>query len=223
MKAVVLFSGGKDSTFTLHVATMMGFDVVELVTLVPRSGAPRLLHKPFARYTRVQGEAMGIGVRVAEVGDEDEELAILRVLRESVAETGATHLFVGALLSDYQRIRFAMISEELGLKIVAPLWRNDQVRYMYELVDSGIEAMIVSVSAYGIPLEWLGRVIDRELVDQIVERSRRFGFNPAFEGGEAETFVVNAPLFRRRVCVDFERVVLSDFEGFVKPLRVYLC
>jgi len=223
LKAVVLFSGGKDSTFTLHVATMMGFDVVELVTLVPRSGAPRLLHKPFARYTRVQGEAMGIGVRVAEVGDEDEELAILRVLRESVAETGATHLFVGALLSDYQRIRFAMISEELGLKIVAPLWRNDQVRYMYELVDSGIEAMIVSVSAYGIPLEWLGRVIDRELVDQIVERSRRFGFNPAFEGGEAETFVVNAPLFRRRVCVDFERVVLSDFEGFVKPLRVYLC
>ena len=223
MKAVVLFSGGKDSTFTLHVATMMGFDVVELVTLVPRSGAPRLLHKPFARYTRVQGEAMGIGVRVAEVGDEDEELAILRVLRESVAETGATHLFVGALLSDYQRIRFALISEKLGLKIIAPLWRNDQVKYMYELVESGIEAMIVSVSAYGIPLEWLGRVIDRELVDQIVERSRRFGFNPAFEGGEAETFVINAPLFRRRVCVDFERVVLSDFEGFVKPLRVYLC
>jgi len=222
LRAVALFSGGKDSTFSIHVATAMGFDIVELITLIPRAEAPRLLHKPFARYTRVQGEAMGIPVRVAEVG-EDEEGAVLRALRESARETGATHLVVGALLSDYQRIRFALAAEKAGLRILAPLWRIDQVKYMYELVESGIEAMIVSVSAYGIPLTWLGRVIDRELVDEIVARAKRFGFNPAFEGGEAETFVVNAPLFRKRVCVEFERVIVSDFEGFVKPLRVYLC
>ncbi len=224
MKAIALYSGGKDSTFALHVATLMGFDVVELVTLVPRSREPSLLHKPFAKYVPLQAEAMDIPARVIEVDEGvDEELAVLDALRASARETGATHLFVGALLSDYQRIRFAIAAEEAGLKIIAPLWRNDQVKYMYELVESGIEAMIVSVSAYGIPLDWLGRVIDRELVDEIVARARRYGFNPAFEGGEAETFVVNAPLFKRRICVEFERVKVSDFEGFVKPLRVYLC
>ncbi len=224
MKAVALCSGGKDSIFAIHVATMMGFDVGALLTVIPKHDSPMLFHKPFAPYVSLQAESMGIEWVSTEVWREgEEEHALLRVLRDGMRSTGATHLVVGALLSDYQRIRFALVAEKVGLRIVAPLWRKDQARYMRELIDAGVEAMITSVSVHGLPLEWLGRVIDRELVEEIIARARRYGFNPAFEGGEAETFVVNAPLFRKRICVEYERVIVSEFEGFVKPVRVYLC
>lgn len=224
MKAIALCSGGKDSVFAIHVAALMGFDVEAVLTIVPRYEAPKLFHKPFAPYVSLQAQSMGMEWLSIEVSSEDEEEhALIRILEMGKKFTEATHLVVGALLSDYQRIRFALAAEKVGLRIVAPLWRKNQVEYMRELVDAGIEAMITYIACYGIPLDWLGRVIDSELVDEIVEKARRYGFNPAFEGGEAETFVVNAPLFRKRVCVDYEKVIVSEFEGFVKPVRVYLC
>ncbi len=221
MKAIALFSGGKDSTFAIHLASMQGFEIEKLVTVIVENRAPHLFHRPFAEYTVLQAEAMGIPI-VVERGV-DEEQTLVKALRRALEGTRATHLVVGALLSDFQRTRFAMVAEELGLKLFAPLWRKDQYRYMKELVEFGIEAMIVSITCFGLPLEWLGRVVDEKLVEEIARRARRYGFNPAFEGGEAETFVVNAPLFRFRICVDFEKVVLSEFEGFAKPLRVYRC
>jgi len=220
MRAIALFSGGKDSTFALHIAVHEGFEIVRLLTVVPPRRDSMLFHTPFTQFVELQAESMGIPIEVAPI-DSEEELA--HVLKKIARETRATHLVVGALLSDFQRIRFACAAYEAGLRVFNPLWRKDQARYLMELVEWGIEAMIVSITAYGLPLTWLGRVIDRELAREIVERARRYGFNPAFEGGEAETFVVNAPLFRRRICVDYEVIKLSEFEGFVKPLRVYLC
>lgn len=61
------------------------------------------------------------------------------------------------------------------------------------LVRDGFKFIITSASAYGFPFELLGKIIEAEDVEKIIEASRKFGFNPAFEGGEAETFVTYAP------------------------------
>ncbi len=225
MRAIALFSGGKDSTYAIHIAMLQGFEICKLITLIPREESSWLLHRPFAEYTKLQAEAMGLSVAIEHVsGEKEREVDEIRnALAKHVDECRATHLVVGALLSDYQRVRFALIAEDLGLRLFSPLWRKPQEKYLLELVDSGFKVLIVSITAYGIPLRYLGTIITRDVAEDIISRARRYGFNPAFEGGEAETFVIEAPLFRRPICVEGEHVIASNFEGYFKPRRVYLC
>ena len=42
---------------------------------------------------------------------------------------------------------------------------------------------------------WLGKKIQIQILTILKNLSEKFGFNLNFEGGEAETFVVNCPIF----------------------------
>lgn len=196
-----LFSGGKDSTYALHWAVAKGFDVRCLITVIPRSEDSMIFHRPAVEYTALQSRALGIP-QIVTRGRSDREVEDLKgILESAVKSYELDGIVTGALLSDYQRIRINMLCEELGLRTYSPLWRKDQGSYMLDLVDGGFRFIITSISAMGLPPRLLGRVIDRGQVEEIIRLSARYGFNPAFEGGEAETFVVDAPLFKFRVLV----------------------
>ncbi|WP_291999399.1 diphthine--ammonia ligase [Caldivirga sp.] len=209
----VLFSGGKDSTYAVHWALMHGFDVKCLVTLMPGREDSWMFHRPAVEYTRLQAEAMGIrqiidttsGVRGEELDD------LRRILKRAIDECEVTGVVTGALLSDYQRMNINMVSEELKIRVYSPLWRKNQARYLMELHESGLRFMLTSIDAYGLDSRLLGKVLDKADLEYIIELSQKYGFNPAFEGGEAETFVVDAPLFRKSIKVS----------GYVKRIGEY--
>ncbi len=201
MKLGCMFSGGKDSTYALHWAALQGFEIACLITVKPRPDS-WLFHVPCIDLTKLQAEALGLPlVEVkGEMRGERELDDLRRALRAAVEEYGIDGIVCGALLSDYQRMRFAIATEELGLKLYAPLWRNDQKQYLRE-VTRALEFMVVSVSCLGLPKSLVGKVVTPELAEEIIRLSERYGFNPAFEGGEAETLVLDAPLFQKRLRV----------------------
>lgn len=80
------------------------------------------------------------------------------------------------------------------------------------LAREGFKFVITSASAYGFPFDLLGKEITTEDVEKIIERARRYGFNPAFEGGEAETFVTYAPLFKTQLKVKGRLRRISEYE-----------
>ena len=208
-----MFSGGKDSTYALHWAFLHGFRVKCLLTLMPARDDSWMFHRPAVEYTRLQAEALNIehvtmpvsGVKGREVGE------LREALRFVMERFGVEGVVTGALLSDYQRMNINMVSEELGLKVFSPLWRKDQRAYLIDLYNMGIRFIITSIDSYGLDPGLMGKVLSMEDLLKLIELSKRYGFNPAFEGGEAETFVVDAPLFRRRIAV----------EGYVKRVGEY--
>ena len=200
LKAAALLSGGKDSNYALHWAALHGLEVCCAITLKPPEDS-ELLQFPSVELAGLQAKAMGIRWLHAE-GDEE----LLKDLMLRAKDMGAKYLVTGALLSDYQRQRLGAWSEEAGLVPVNPLWRIDQAKYMRALVRQGFEFILTRVAAYGLGPEWLGRVITEEDVEEIIRLAERYGFNPAFEGGEAETLVVKAPLYKKRLKVKGEKV-----------------
>lgn len=160
-----------------------------------------MFHYPNLTWTRLQAEAAGIpqlmaptaGVKEAELEDLE---AILSDARDRYAIEG---VYTGALASVYQKTRVEKVCGRLGILCFSPLWGSDPEAYLKTLVRDGFSAVVVSVSALGLDRAWLGRALDNQSVEELAALGRKFRFNAALEGGEGETFVLDCPLFSKRL------------------------
>ncbi len=112
---------------------------------------------------------------------------------------GIEAIYTGALYSNYQKSRIEKLADEVGLKAVSPYWHVDELEYMNLIVSLGFDVIISGVSAYGLDEKWLGRKIDEKCIDDLIRLNEKVGINLAFEGGEAETLVLDGPIFKKRV------------------------
>jgi diphthine-ammonia ligase len=99
----------------------------------------------------------------------------------------------GAIESTYQRDRVDSVAEQVGLKVFTPLWQFQRQQYMHWLVREGFEVEITDVAARGLDESWIGRVLDEDSVEELLELAEKYRFHPAGEGGEYETRVVGFP------------------------------
>jgi uncharacterized protein (TIGR00290 family) len=76
--------------------------------------------------------------------------------------------------------------------------------------------------AMGLGPDWLGRLIDSEGVDELRSISRRYGVSLVFEGGEAETYVLNAPIFSRKIRIVEAYPVWKGDSGYLNIVRASL-
>ncbi len=221
MRVCALFSGGKDSTYALHWAFLKGFEVVCLLTLRPRNIESMLFHYPNVEWTEKQAKALEIPQVIKDVrsiGEEEvEELS--GVLEEVKAEFKIEGIVVGALLSDYQRMRFNIAAHPIGLRVYAPLWRKRQDAYMRELIRHGFKFALTSIAVEGLDVRLLGKELNENDVESIIQAAYKYGFNPALEGGEGETFVLDAPLFRYRLIIENGEVVRLGPNTWVFRIR----
>ena len=202
MRLGVLFSGGKDSTLALHRATATD-EVVCLVTVVPDNVESYFFHTPNLHLTALQAEALGLPlVRRSSAGVEEEEVADLAAaVRQARDDHGIEGIVSGAVESVYQATRVQRVCDDLGLWCFNPLWQLDQLALLREVVEDGYEVLVTGVAAPPLDEAWLGRTIDTGTVEELEGLWRSHGINPAGEGGELETTVLDAPMFSERIQV----------------------
>ena len=158
----------------------------------------RSMDKPLVE-TRTRG--------VKEVELED----LKKALRKAIEKHGIEGVSTGALYSNYQRSRIERICDELGLKVFSPLWHVNQYEYFKRLLKEGFEIVFSSVAAMGLDKSWVGKKITMNDLEKLRELEKKYGLNVAGEGGEFESLVLNAPLFKKRIVItDFE--IISEGE-----------
>ncbi|MCK4702049.1 diphthine--ammonia ligase, partial [Candidatus Bathyarchaeota archaeon] len=102
----------------------------------------------------------------------------------------------GAIASSYQKERVDRICGELGLEHLSPLWGRERKGLLNEMLRSGMTIVFSAVAAHGLDQKWLGRKLDRQAMNRLLELGERFGVDPCGEGGEYESLVLDAPWFR---------------------------
>lgn len=198
MKLASLFSGGKDSTYSIYLAQKQGYEIKCLVSISPKSDESHLLHHPNLQWTKLQSESMKIPLLEINSNSEDtnEEFQVLtRILQRAKNDFGIEGIVHGGIKSKFQKEKFEKICFNLNLKLISPLWGLDPLNYMNDLISAGFEFVIVSVSSGGLNDTWLNKKIGKNDIIKLQSLSKKFEFNLNFEGGEAETFVTNCPLF----------------------------
>jgi len=208
--ALPLISGGKDSLYAMYLAMQQGFEINRILTVIPEDKYSYMYHTPNLSITEMQAQAMGLKC-IKIMGEKDDELLSLKKFLEDAYED---FVIVGAVASEYQFYRILFVCEEIGKKVYLPLWRKDPLKLLKNLVLEEFEVIIVSVAAEGLGKEFLGRKIDEETVKILEEKMERYGVNPIGEGGEFETCVLNAPIFRRKIKVKRAKIDWRGSHGY---------
>jgi len=200
MRLGVLFSGGKDSTLALHKAAEKE-EVVCLITLVSENKESFMFHTPNIDVTALQAEAMGLPmIKKMTEGKPEEELKDLEeAITQAVNCFKIKGVVTGAVESAYQSKRIQTICDRLNVLCVNPLWKKNQKALLEELVAKGFKVIISGVFAYPLDESWLGKEIDNELIERLSLLEKEFGLSVAGEGGEIETTVLDAPLFKKKI------------------------
>ena len=216
MKLASLFSGGKDSTYAIYLAKKQGHDVRCLLSVFPKSDESHLLHHPNMKWTKLQSETMHIP-QLTSASDSDEtetELTLIEnLLQKAKDQFQIEGLVHGGIKSKFQKDKFENVCSKLNLIVMAPLWDLEPEEYMNQLINSKFDFIMTTVSSDGLDDSWLGKTITKPDLLFLKTLSQKFGFNLNFEGGEAETFVTNCPIFENSIKIHQSKKSWDGYRG----------
>ncbi|XP_052549868.1 diphthine--ammonia ligase isoform X7 [Tympanuchus pallidicinctus] len=234
MRVVALISGGKDSCYNMMQCVAAGHQIVALANLRPAETTGQSDELDSYMYQTVGHHAIdlyadamdlplyrcfikGTSINTGRVyttcqEDEVEDLYhLLKLVKDKEAVEGVS---VGAILSDYQRVRVEDVCRRLNLQPLAYLWRRREEILLKEMISSNIEAIIIKVAAFGLdPDKHLGKTLD-QMEPYLLEVSEKYGVHICGEGGEYETFTLDCPLFKKKIVVDSAKVVMHSADAF---------
>ena len=77
---------------------------------------------------------------------------------------------------------------------------------MREIVNQGCKFILTKITAQGLDKTWLNRVIAEKDIDNLVKLNEKVGMNIAFEGGEAETLMIDGPIFDKAIKITDSKI-----------------
>ncbi|XP_041901528.1 diphthine--ammonia ligase-like isoform X3 [Corvus kubaryi] len=234
MRVVALISGGKDSCYNMMQCVAAGHQIVALANLRPAENTGHTDELDSYMYQTVghhaidlyadaldlplyrgfiKGTSVNTG-RVYTACQEDEVEDLYQLMKLVKDKEGVEGVSVGAILSDYQRIRVEDVCRRLNLQPLAYLWHWNQEILLKEMISSNIQAIIIKVAAFGLdPDKHLGKTLG-EMEPILLELSEKYGVHVCGEGGEYETFTLDCPLFKKKIVVDSAEVVVHSADAF---------
>ena len=205
MKLAALYSRGKDSTFAISCAQDLGHRVACLITMHPIADDSALFHYPNSWVTEYLADAMQIplmGFQVCARSKEDE----MKALEEAIVQVKSLYeidgiVYVVVFQATTKSRHLSKVCDGQRIAAVAPLWNSEPERYVTELVLGGFHYNC-RVSTMGSTRDGLAGSLTRKRLTSLMSVSKKCGFNLTFEGGEAETLVIDCPLYCKRLQIN---------------------
>ncbi|MEN1729052.1 MAG: ATP-binding protein [Pseudomonadota bacterium] len=210
-KALVSWSSGKDSAWSLHqVQTTGDLEVVGLLTTVTETFNRVAMHG--VRRDLLQEQALCCDLPLREVhlpwpcSNADYEQRFSDALHDAISDGVEVIVFGDLFLEDIRNYREKQL-KAVGLKGHYPLWGRDTHELAREMVAGGLRARLSCVDLKKLEANFAGRVFDNAFLRELPSLT-----DPCGENGEFHTFVYAAPCFSRTIdCRVGERV---EREGF---------
>jgi len=216
--AVVSWTGGKDGCLSLYKAISERRDVKYLLSFwnMNRQGA----HEVNPDLLSAQAEAMEIPlIRTGFESYEEEFKRVFRYLNAKETEKGNDTKITSAIfghIETHDRL-VERICEELGIELVMPIWNKNSEEIINEVVAAGFEVVLVAVRADLLGQEWLDRRIDERFVADLRAHDR--SIDPCGENGEFHTFVLDGPIFKKRLKITRSEETLREGLWFLDILE----
>jgi ABC transporter with metal-binding/Fe-S-binding domain ATP-binding protein len=207
MNVAILYSGGKDSNLTLDYA-LKNYNVKCLIILISENKESYMFHTPNINLAELQAKAVGIPYILQKTkGIKEKELNDLeKAIKGAIKIYKIQGILTGAICSNYQASRIKDISNKLKIKCINPLWHKDEIKLLKELVNKKFEVIICGVFAEGLE-NLIGKRLDKEMIAELEKLQNKYKINPSGEGGEIESFVLDAPFFKNKLAIKKSHII----------------
>ena len=220
MKIAALFSGGKDSIYSIYIASQYGWEITHLVTVKSEQKDSWMFHTVNIDLTEILSKALQIPIIIKEThGQKEKELIDLKNILQNLDIDG---VISGAIASEYQRTRIEKICHELKIKSFTPLWHKNQTLLLKEQINAGFKIKIVGAFAHGFDETWLGKTINQTTIKELEKLKEKYSINTAGEGGEYETLVIDGPIYKKHLILEKPKITWKRDNGFIEYEKVKL-
>jgi len=206
---VCSWSGGKDSCFALMQAINQGYSPALLLNVLNEKGKISRSHGIPAEILKAQAEAAGLPIELLSSSWAEYEVKFTTALQQLKQAYNVEYAVFGDIDLQDHRDWEEKVCSKTGLTALLPLWKQDRKQLVNEMLDAGIETIIVSCNEIMGEI-FLGKTITPTLVNELEE----LGVDICGENGEYHTLVVSCPLFEHRVDVVVTNKILLDHYWF---------
>ncbi len=205
------WSGGKDSCFAFFKATQLGYKPAVLLNVMNEFGDRSRSHGITKPILEAQADALNLPIHFFSSSWADYEAKYIQNLNRLVEEYPISHAVFGDIDIESHRAWEEKVSEAANLTAVLPLWHGDRTQLVLEMIDAGLEAIIVSCNKALGP-DFLGKPINAS----IIRTFESMDVDACGENGEYHTLVVNAPFFKHKVNVEVIQKSVSSHYNFAE-------
>lgn len=206
-RVVVSWSGGKDACLALYRVLKDNYHVVCLVSMVSGKDSRNHAHGISLDILKLQADAIGLPlVLVDSAGNYEQSLenALIRLKEEFAVEA----IVFGSLYLEEDRAWNEKVARKAGLEPLFPVWttRDESHQLLIEFITHGFKAVICRASSKYFDQSWAGRLIDLDFYQEVQHK----GICVMGEMGEYHTFVIDGPIFQKRVDIIKSDIVLNS-------------
>jgi uncharacterized protein (TIGR00290 family) len=211
-KALLAWSSGKDSAWSLHVLRERGeVEVVGLLTTINQAFDRVAMHAVRTELLRAQADAADLPLWPVPIpwpcSNAEYEAAMAAAMARARAD-GLTHVAFGDLfLEDIRRYREERLAPT-GMTPLFPIWGTPTDALARQMVEGGLRARLTCVDPRQLEARFAGRDFDAALLAELPPT-----VDPCGERGEFHTFAYAGPMFRHPLTIQSGEVVERD--GFV--------
>ncbi|MCH8329003.1 MAG: TIGR00289 family protein [Nanoarchaeota archaeon] len=211
MKLAALISGGKDSIYAAFKASKE-HEIACLISFKSKRNDSYMFHIPNIDLVKLQAKAMNLPLIFMESsGIKEKELEdITKALKLAIKKYSIQGVVSGALASNYQKSRIDKLCNELKLSSIAPLWHIDPEQYLNDLIKNNFKIIITGIAADGLNKSFLGKKIDKTLIEKFKKINEKIGMHLAGEGGEYESLVTDCPLFNKKLKINKSKIEMEN-------------
>jgi len=219
MDVAILYSGGKDSTFAIQHAKEKGWNIKYLISVKPTRKDCFLFHFATVEHTKEFAKMLKIPhfyvkCRVADLVKEAD--IVRKVVEDNQKKMRVDAVVLGGTgLQETQLKSIQNALMPLNIDVFAAHAGDDHDVIMEQMLEKGYEIMITQIASDGLK-DWLGKKITKDNFAQLKKDSVKYGFHIGFEGGYADTLVLDCPLYTQKLMIgDISIIYEDDFCGHV--------
>ena len=192
MKAIVSWSGGKDSCLALWRA-QRETRVTGLLSALDETGLKARSHGVSKELLASQAQSLGLESHFVSASWESYEERFVAALRK-IAKEGVSRVVFGDIDLMPHRAWEEKVCAMAGLTARLPLWNENRLALVNQFLDAGFKARVVCVDGSFLDSSFVGREFDRKYIESLPP-----SVDPCGENGEFHTFVYDGPNFKNPV------------------------
>ncbi|MCK6471992.1 MAG: adenine nucleotide alpha hydrolase [Planctomycetes bacterium] len=216
-KALLAWSSGKDSAWSLHVLRQKGeVEVVGLLTTINETFDRVAMHAVRRELVEAQAAAAGLPLWKVpipwpcpnEVYEQRMAEAVAKARSEGIAQIAFGDLF----LEDVRQYRVNKLTGT-GVEPIFPVWGLPTDKLAREMIAAGVETVITCVDPKQLDPKFAGRAFDEKLLAELPPSA-----DPCGEKGEFHSFCHAGPMYRARIPIKVGEIVERDGFRFADVL-----